>query len=213
MENLKIYESMRKVPKNAKKGIEGGRLKGMTNINPVWRIKAMTEQFGPCGFGWKYEIKDKRLERGANDEIAAFLDIDLYIKLDGEWSAPIPGTGGAAFVSKEKGGLYTSDECYKMALTDALSVACKALGAAADVYWDADATKYDLIDSDKPGYRPPAAGDEPIYCESCGARFADYWDGEHLIKAKELSERQRQRFGGVLCGKCGKRAQQAGEGA
>ena len=29
--------------------------------------------------------------------------------------------------------MYTSDECYKMALTDALSVACKALGVAADV--------------------------------------------------------------------------------
>ena len=29
-----------------------------------------------------------------------------------------------------------------MALTDALSVACKALGVAADVYWQADKTKY-----------------------------------------------------------------------
>lgn len=30
-----------------------------------------------------------------------------------------------------------------MALTDAISVACKALGVAADVYWNMDATKYD----------------------------------------------------------------------
>ena len=29
-----------------------------------------------------------------------------------------------------------------MALTDAMSVACKALGVAADVYWQADKTKY-----------------------------------------------------------------------
>lgn len=33
-----------------------------------------------------------------------------------------------------------------MALTDALSVACKALGIAADVYWDKDKTKYDKTD-------------------------------------------------------------------
>lgn len=29
-----------------------------------------------------------------------------------------------------------------MALTDALSVACKALGVAADVYWQSDKSKY-----------------------------------------------------------------------
>lgn len=32
-----------------------------------------------------------------------------------------------------------------MALTDAISVACKALGIGADVYWDKDSTKYNNI--------------------------------------------------------------------
>ena len=36
-----------------------------------------------------------------------------------------------------------SDEAYKMALTDAISIACKALGMAADVYFANDRTKYD----------------------------------------------------------------------
>jgi hypothetical protein len=30
-----------------------------------------------------------------------------------------------------------------MALTDAISVACKSLGMAADIYWESDRTKYD----------------------------------------------------------------------
>ena len=141
---LKIYNAVRQVPENAKKLIKGGRLSGMTDINPMWRIKTLTEQFGVCGIGWKYVITDKRLEQGANGEIAAFVDIDLYIKVDGEWSEPIPGTGGSSFVAKERNGMYTSDECFKMALTDALSVACKALGFAADVYWEKDRTKYDI---------------------------------------------------------------------
>lgn len=141
---LKIYNAVRQVPENAKKPIKGGRLSGMTDINPMWRIKTLTEQFGVCGIGWKYVITDKRLEQGANGEIAAFVDIDLYIKVDGEWSEPIPGTGGSSFVAKERNGMYTSDECFKMALTDALSVACKALGFAADVYWEKDRTKYDI---------------------------------------------------------------------
>ena len=124
----------------------------MTDINPMWRIKTLTEQFGVCGIGWKYVITDKRLEQGANGEIAAFVDIDLYVKVDGEWSEPIPGTGGSSFVAKERNGMYTSDECFKMALTDALSVACKALGFAADVYWEKDRTKYDIpqVGAEKP---------------------------------------------------------------
>jgi len=142
MDNMEIYNAVRKPPNNATKQITGGRLSGMTDINPMWRIKALTEQFGPCGFGWKYEITDKRLEQGADGVVAAFVDIKLYVKLD-EWSAPIPGTGGSSFVAKESKGLYTSDECFKMALTDAISVACKLLGFGADVYWEGDNTKYD----------------------------------------------------------------------
>lgn len=145
MENLGIYESVRQVPPSAQREIQAGRLKGKTDINPMWRIKALTEQFGPCGIGWKYVITDKRLEQGANNEVAAFVDIDLYIKFDGAWSDAIPGTGGSAFVASERNGLYTSDECFKMALTDAISVACKALGFGADVYWAKDATKYSRV--------------------------------------------------------------------
>ena len=62
--------------------------------------------------------------------------------MNGEWSEAIQGIGGSSFVTNEKNGLYTSDECFKMALTDAISVACKALGIGADVYWDKDSTKY-----------------------------------------------------------------------
>jgi hypothetical protein len=38
-------------------------------------------------------------------------------------------------IVKESAGLHTSDECYKMAVTDALSVACKVLGMGASIYW------------------------------------------------------------------------------
>ena len=49
--NLSLYNRLRNVPGDAQKKITAGRLKGMTNINPMWRIKALTEQFGPCGIG------------------------------------------------------------------------------------------------------------------------------------------------------------------
>lgn len=141
--NLFLYNKLRNVPTDAQKEIPKGRLKGMTNINPMWRIKALTEQFGSCGIGWKYVITRQWTEAGANNEIIACCNIDMYIKYNGEWSEAIPGTGGSMLVAKETNGPHTSDECFKMALTDAISVAAKALGAGADVYWQEDRTKYD----------------------------------------------------------------------
>lgn len=142
MDNLEFYNRGREVPEKAKKTIGGGRLKGMTDINPMWRIKKLTEMFGPCGIGWYYKPIRKWTET-AGDETAAFVDIELYIKNGDDWSMPICGTGGSMMASKEKSGVHVSDECYKMATTDAISVACKQLGIGADVYWDADKTKYD----------------------------------------------------------------------
>lgn len=142
-ENLNLYNRVREVPKEAIKPIMAGRLKGKSDINPMWRIKKLTEEFGLCGFGWKYDIVRMWTEEGGNGEKSAFVLINLYVKVGGEWSEPIQGIGGSSFVSIEKNGMYVSDECYKMALTDAISVSCKALGFAADVYFSNDRTKYD----------------------------------------------------------------------
>lgn len=35
MNNLELYDKFRQVPETAKKNINGGRLKGMTDINPM----------------------------------------------------------------------------------------------------------------------------------------------------------------------------------
>lgn len=141
MEKMDIYNRVRSVPDEAKKAISAGRLKGMTDINPMWRIKKLTEEFGPCGIGWWTKVTDRWTET-VGDETCAFVDLELYIKVGDEWSRPITGSGGSKLATKERSGIYVSDECYKMAETDALSVACKKLGIGADVYFSADRTKY-----------------------------------------------------------------------
>ena len=170
MDNLEIYNSLRQVPQNAQKPIQAGRLKGMTEINPMWRIKALTELFGPCGIGWRIEVVDKRIIDGSDGLKVAIVDALIYIKTDGEWSSPIPGTGGAILVSNEKNGPYTSDEAFKMAYTDAISVCCKMLGVGADVYWQSDRDKYTSQTQN-----PPAIPEEiptkksSASCSDCGA--------------------------------------------
>lgn len=139
-----VYNQVDKVPQEALKSIGAGRLRGMSDINPMWRIKAMTKAFGPCGIGWRYTI-DKQWTEQYGNEVKCFCNISLYIKVDGTWSEAIQGTGGSAIVAMERGGAYVNDEAYKMALTDALSVAMKALGVGANIYFSKDAdygTKY-----------------------------------------------------------------------
>ena len=149
--NLSIYERVRSVPKEAKKEIEAGRLKGKNDINPMWRIKKLTEVFGPAGFGWYTEIVRTWTEASESGEMAVFVDIHLFVKKDGEWSKPIYGNGGNRLVANEKkyeNGQqvyvpFLDDDAYKKAYTDAISVAAKALGIGADVYFEKDITKYD----------------------------------------------------------------------
>ena len=140
--NLKIWDALKTPPKEALKEIDGGRLKGMTDISPQWRYKAMTEQFGPCGVGWKYEVVRVWNEPGSEDQVFAFAEVKVTIRDGDNWSEPIPGIGGSMLVNMEKAGLHASDEAYKMAITDALSVALKMLGVGADVYMGISDSKH-----------------------------------------------------------------------
>lgn len=150
--SLETWNKLSRPPERALKKIKAGRLSGMTDINPQWRLEIMTEVFGECGIGWKYEIEKLWTEKGSEDQIMAFAQIKIYIFSPefNDWSSPIPGIGGSMMITKESKGLHTNDECYKMAVTDALSVAMKQLGVASDIYsglWDG--SKYRDSQSEK----------------------------------------------------------------
>jgi len=201
MENLDLYNKLREVPSIAKKPIAAGRLKGMTDINPMWRIKALTETFGPCGIGWWYTIDKQWIEPRDGGEAAAFTNISLYISVDGKKSRAIPGTGGSMFVSNEKTGLHMSDEAFKMSLTDAISVAAKALGVGADVYWatDAASTKY----SDDPKPAPGMKG--PMICTDCGKLIEDVSINDKDYTAMQVVSITSQKYGKPLCFECARK--------
>jgi len=143
MENLSIYNQVRKAPDNALRAITDGYLKGKSDINPQWRIEMLTQVFGPCGFGW-YTTLDKMWVERDGEESCAWVEISLMVKHPetGLWSAPIKGLGGSKQFGKGKGAGLINEEAFKMAETDAISVACKKLGFAADVYWQCACTKY-----------------------------------------------------------------------
>ena len=197
MGNMDIYNAVSAVPDSAQKRITGGRLNGMTDINPMWRIRELTKLFGPCGIGWKYKIVREWLETASTGEVGAFVDIELQYKItpDADWSEPIPGTGGSKFVAAEKGNnLRASDECYKMALTDAISVACKALGFGADIYWASGRTQYN---ADTPEQ------DEEYTCAQCGKTIRDGKKKDGSVwKAGDIALYAQKRYDRQLCFEC-----------
>jgi hypothetical protein len=185
--------------------IQGGKLKGKSDINPMWRIKKLTELFGPCGYGWKIEDEKFWTTPGAGGEVIAWCSIKLrwFDAATAMWSEPITGIGGSMMVELQKGNLVSNDEAFKMAHTDAISVACKALGFAADVYWQQDRTKYDapLV--------PPA----PAHiCECCGKGILPVRAGQKLFSEDDIADTSMDIYGQKLCWACMKVKKQAGEG-
>lgn len=134
LKGIDIYNSLKSVPKEYLKKITGGRLKGMSDIKPQWRLLKLTEQFGLCGFGWKICDLTFEYKNASAEQVICICHLNLHVNVNNQWSDAIPGVGGSSFIVKEKDGLYTSDEAEKMAYTDAISVACKMIGVAGDVY-------------------------------------------------------------------------------
>lgn len=148
------YKAMSTPPAWAIKKIEAGRLKGKSDINPQWRYQVMTENFGNCGEGWKWEIKRTWTEAGTEGQVFVFVEVAVYHRLGSEWSCPIPGIGGDMLIKAEKSGLHCNDEAYKMACTDALGAALKFLGVAADIYANHTDTKYTKPDTNGQNEKP-----------------------------------------------------------
>lgn len=154
MDNMALYNAVREAPQSAVKKISGGSYgaAGLSDINPQWRIEAMTAMFGPAGLGWTWEP----IETFERENVLYAHVIVRYIDSEtGEWSQPIHGYGGTKF-----GGRDDSD-IYKSTITDAVSNALRFLGVGADVWYNAkrpsEKNQFDTKYSAPPA--PPAQKD------------------------------------------------------
>ena len=147
---MEKYNRLATPPADATKAIEAGRLKGKTDINPQWKIEAMTKEYGECGRGWWFDIVKENVVPLNDGQILLFMQVAVFTADGEKTSNPVIGCGGDFIVKKNKNGLEPNDEAYKMCLTDALGNALKCLGVGATVFRG----KYDTK------YNKPA---EPIY--------------------------------------------------
>lgn len=163
-ENMRFYYQFMTTPEDARKPFSSGGFSG-TDINPMFRIKKLTEVYGPCGFGWwTSNIRYEFVQSPETKEVSVFCELDLYVKdpATKEVSQPIYGIGGNTYV-KNWGpkGIKASDEAKKMAYTDAVSIACKALGIGHDIWYSNDRTKYTILNEQQPEPKKTEAKTNP----------------------------------------------------
>lgn len=213
-----IYKALSKPPEDALKIIQAGNLRGKSDINPQWKIEAITAQFGLCGIGWKFEILDKTIYPLEDKQILLYMTVALFIKNGESWSEPIIGCGGDFIVQKYKTGLTANDEAFKMCLTDALGNAMKNIGVAADVYRGFCDGKYSVrerrqsvepsttkttnnveaptpINKTKPAFPDENTGPQFLMCQECTVEIS-----------KKVHDYSVQKFGRPLCMNCQKAA-------
>lgn len=150
MANMDLWNKYATPPAEALKEFDNGNFKG-TDISPMWRIRCLTEEFGQCGLGWFTEVKEHWTDTVETSDVEQCVTTHMRIWLyycdpvSGEWSKPVEGVGGNTMTlySRKYKSTRANDEAYKMAYTDALGNACKALGFGGSIYWERGYSKYE----------------------------------------------------------------------
>lgn len=181
--NLSLWDAVEKTDPDYTKPYQGPGGFTATSINAMYVIKRATEQFGPCGIGWGWDVKDERFDTGGplTDDGAEFaprhmihtVAIMLWYIKSGERHEIGPIYGHTPFVYKNKYGIQTEPEYAKKSLTDALKKAFSMLGFAGDVFLgEYDDVNY--LESIKREFEIVKADDKDEVKERQAAEYRDW---------------------------------------
>lgn len=141
--NLSLWKDVQKTdPKYTKEYTGPGGFTG-TAVNAMYLAMKATEQFGPCGTGWGYDVLEDRFDIGgplANKEGVVICNSQVhtiklslwYIGADGE-RKHVVHYGHTPFVTLNKYGVQTDFEAPKKSLTDAIGKCLSQLGFSSDI--------------------------------------------------------------------------------
>ena len=168
-ENTKLWNSVVDTPPEYLKEFKRAGGFAGKSIDPTYRIRKLTEVFGPVGKGWGF-IQEDQWSDGGSGAYVVYVRGHIWYMLDGERYMTNSHTGGTVCDR-------APDEAYKMAETDALGKCCVDLGLSCDVYMgEHDGDKYQRPEAGKAyspnlenaGRRP--AGQNPTVAPQARAR-------------------------------------------
>lgn len=158
-DNLRIWSALAKTdPTQTKQFSRAGGFKG-TAVKPIWVVKMLTEQFGPCGEGWGIGEPSFQVVAGDNREVLVYCTVSCW---HGSPENVLYGVGGDKIVTHIKANAQynrperweNDDEAFKKAFTDAVNNAFKFVGVAADIHMGLfDDSKYVAAVHDE--FHPP----------------------------------------------------------
>ena len=143
--NMNLWNSVCTTPAEyLKQFTRSGGFSGKS-IDPVYRIRKLTEMFGPVGKGWRFVVSKRWSENNC-----VYVSGHIWYKIGDEQCETCEHTGGTEIGR-------TPDEAYKMSETDALGKCALDIGIAADVYLGQhDGDKYQRPESPRQSSVPQA---------------------------------------------------------
>ena len=151
--NMRIWNEVREVPSEMRKPFSIGA-RALTAIDPMFLFMKATEQWGPMGEGWGFEIlKDAFVNKdGKPEHVLHIMEVKLWYRrrfdeVDRRMTAAevVDRSGGGGFTfgvgctkvfmgtPSSTHGMWVDDEFNKKTLTDALTNALSRLGFGAEV--------------------------------------------------------------------------------
>ena len=184
-DHMAMWDRLQTTPASATKPFKGrGGFSG-TAINGMYIQKRLTEEFGPCGAGWRFVMDHEEIVDGhtlKNGDKAKLHKVRGHIEyriglagvfgVDDPWFATSPQFGQTMLVSEDGRGVWTDEEAAKKSTTDCLGKCASSLGIGADIFLGMyDDSKYvnqrkqeeaaDAGDAPKAPEQPPAKAPVP----------------------------------------------------
>ena len=147
LDNLRIWRKLFITdPQYVKEGT--GKPYKYHTVDSYHQVLQATQQWGPCGIGWGFEVKHEIISSPETTELLAVANVVFWFR-DGDLIARIPATACCKLVMNPKSGPHKIDtDAIKKATTDALTKAMSYTGMAGDLFhghydqpqWRAQAT-------------------------------------------------------------------------
>jgi hypothetical protein len=138
MSNKALWDRVCVTDPAAVKPITGKQYSG-NSPKPYWIVERLTDEFGPCGTGWGFQIINERFERFSDTDSLHVAVVRLWYVQDGKrGELEQIGQTKASYVTS-KGSFMLDEDAPKKSVTDALVKCASYLGFAGDIFsgrWD-----------------------------------------------------------------------------
>jgi len=122
----------------AVKAITGKQYSG-NSPKPYWIVERLTDEFGPCGIGWGFQIINEHFERFSETDSLHVASVRFWYVLDGQRGELEQIGQTKASYTTNAGKFMLDEDAPKKSVTDALVKCASYLGFAGDIFsgrWD-----------------------------------------------------------------------------